>query len=105
MEDTPRLHHTLVHVLSQHRKWLDARHYQTLAWMMAGLIQPGIISLIAWALHIVQPGAATGRPRLGLGSSQPRKQVVQFHLLNPKVMVQIGRQELGSFILIGDKPK
>jgi len=53
MEDTPRLYHTLVHVLSQHRKWLDVRHYQTLAWMMVGLIQSGMIGLNAWAPYVV----------------------------------------------------
>ena len=39
MERTPRLYDTLVHVLSQHRNWLDRRHLKTLAWMMVGLVQ------------------------------------------------------------------
>jgi len=32
-------------VLSQHRKWLDRRHLKTLAWMMVGLIESGMIGL------------------------------------------------------------
>ena len=49
MENTPRLYDTLVQVLSQHRQWLDVRHLKTLAWMMAGLIESGQISLTQWA--------------------------------------------------------
>ncbi len=52
MESTPRLYHTLVKVLSQHRKWLDVRHLKTLGWMMVGLIQSGTISLDAWAPYV-----------------------------------------------------
>ena len=52
MESTPRLYHTLVKVLSQHRKWLDVRHVKTLSWMMVGLIQSGTISLDAWAPYV-----------------------------------------------------
>jgi hypothetical protein len=49
MENTPRLYDTLVQVLSQHRQWLDVRHRKTLAWMMVGLIESGLISLTSWA--------------------------------------------------------
>jgi hypothetical protein len=49
MENTPRLYDTLVQVLSQHRQWLDVRHLKTLAWMMAGLLESGLISLTQWA--------------------------------------------------------
>jgi hypothetical protein len=49
MESTPRLYHTMVAVLDQHKKWLDVRHLKTLAWMMVGLIESGLISLTAWA--------------------------------------------------------
>jgi hypothetical protein len=42
----------MVEVLSQHRKWLDVRHVRTLAWMMVGLIQSGLISLTAWAPYV-----------------------------------------------------
>jgi predicted RNA binding protein YcfA (HicA-like mRNA interferase family) len=52
MESTPRLYDTLVDVLHQHQKWLDLRHLKTLAWMMAGLIQCGKISLTAWAPYV-----------------------------------------------------
>jgi len=48
MENTPRLHNTLVAVLSQHRNWLDLRHLITLDWMMVGLLQSHTISLDAW---------------------------------------------------------
>jgi hypothetical protein len=52
MEDTSRLYDTLVQVLRQHQKWLDARHLKTLAWMMVGLIQSGLIGLNAWAPYV-----------------------------------------------------
>jgi hypothetical protein len=49
VENTPHLYDTLVHVLSQHAKWLDQRHLKTLAWMMVGLMHSGWINLTAWA--------------------------------------------------------
>jgi hypothetical protein len=52
MEDMPRLYDTLVQVLSQHQQWLDVRHLKTLAWMMLGLIQSGLIGLNAWAPYV-----------------------------------------------------
>jgi hypothetical protein len=52
MESTPRLYDTLVDVLHQHQKWLDLRHLKTLAWMTAGLIPCGKISLTAWAPYV-----------------------------------------------------
>ena len=52
MEGTPRLYDTLVQVLSQHQNWLDRRHLKTLAWMVAGLIQSGNISLTAWVPYV-----------------------------------------------------
>jgi len=53
MENTPRLHDTLVQVLSQHDEWLDVRHVKTLAWMLVGLIQSGLIGLNAWAPYVL----------------------------------------------------
>ena len=53
MENTPHLYDTLVHVLSQHAKWVDQRHLKTLEWMMVGLIQSGWISLTAWPPYVV----------------------------------------------------
>jgi Transposase DDE domain len=53
MENTPHLYDTLVSVLSQHPKWLDRHHLQTLAWMMVGLIHSGWINLTAWAPYVV----------------------------------------------------
>jgi hypothetical protein len=52
MENTLRLYHTLVQVLSQHENWLDARHLKTLAWMMVGVIQSGKIGLNAWVPYV-----------------------------------------------------
>jgi hypothetical protein len=53
MENTPRLYHTLVEVLSQPPNWLDRRHLKTLAWMTVGLIKSGLIPLTAWAPYVV----------------------------------------------------
>ena len=53
MENTPYLYDTLLHVLSQHSKWLDRRHRQTLAWMMVGLISSKTVSLGAWVPYVV----------------------------------------------------
>ena len=52
MENPLRLYHTLVQVLRKHQNWLDIRHLKTLAWMMAGLIQSGTISLGAWVPYV-----------------------------------------------------
>jgi hypothetical protein len=52
MENISRLYRTLVTVLIQHENWLDIRHLKTLAWMMAGLIESGIISLTAWVPYV-----------------------------------------------------
>src|SRR5712691_604301 len=54
MESTPYLYDTLLSVLSQHAKWLDRRHRQTLAWMMVGLISSKTVSLGAWAPFVVR---------------------------------------------------
>ena len=53
MENTPYLYDTLLGVLSQHSKWLDQRHRQTLAWMMVGLISSKTVSLGEWAPYVV----------------------------------------------------
>lgn len=53
MENTPYLYDTLLGVLGQHAKWLDARHQQTLAWMMLGLISSKTISLGAWVPFVI----------------------------------------------------
>jgi len=45
MESTFRLSHTMVQILSQHKKWLDVRHRYTLAVMVVGLIQAETVSL------------------------------------------------------------
>ncbi len=52
MENASRLYNALTVVLIQHENWLDIRHLKTLAWMMLGLIESGIVSLTAWAPHV-----------------------------------------------------
>ena len=52
MENTLRLYSTLVVVLSSHQNWLDVRHLKTLAWMMVGLLESGLISLTEWAPYV-----------------------------------------------------
>ncbi|MHC4464554.1 MAG: transposase [Planctomycetota bacterium] len=49
MKNTPNLYDTLTQILGQHRHWLDKRHFHTLAWMIVGLIESGLISLTTWA--------------------------------------------------------
>jgi hypothetical protein len=39
----------LVGILGQHANWLDVRHVKTMAWMMVGLIESGLIGLTAWS--------------------------------------------------------
>jgi hypothetical protein len=52
MENISYLYNTMVQVLRQHQNWLDLRHLKTLAWMMVGLLQSGVISLTAWAPYV-----------------------------------------------------
>ncbi len=47
-----QLYSTLTTVLGGHQNWLDVRHLKTLAWMMVGLIESGLISLTEWAPYI-----------------------------------------------------
>lgn len=48
MEVKSELYHTLIVVLSQVEKWLDARHKKTLCWMVIGLIESEKIGLTHW---------------------------------------------------------
>ena len=48
MENTPRLYSELAELFGQPGQWRDARHLQTLAWMVVGLIQAGCVNLTAW---------------------------------------------------------
>lgn len=48
MKNAPDLYDTLTHIFGQHQHWLDKRHFQTLAWMVVGLVESGLISLTAW---------------------------------------------------------
>ncbi len=48
MKSTPNLYNTLVTILGQHKKWLDKRHFYTLAWMVTGLILSKTVNLTAW---------------------------------------------------------
>lgn len=47
-----QLYSTLTTVLGGHQKWLDVRHLKTLAWMMVGLIESGLISLTEWTPYV-----------------------------------------------------
>lgn len=49
MKNTPKLYGTLTQIFGQHMHWLDKRHFHTLAWMIVGLIESGLIGLTAWA--------------------------------------------------------
>jgi hypothetical protein len=48
MENSPRLYSELVTLCGQPGQWRDVRHLQTLAWMVAGLIQAECVKLTAW---------------------------------------------------------
>jgi hypothetical protein len=97
MESTPRLYHTLVQVLSQHRKWLDARHLQTLAWMMVGLMQSGTVNLDAWVpyVHSRATYAQSSVRRFRRWLNNQRIQV--HHLYGP--LIQQALAEWGEYVL------
>ena len=48
MENSPRLYSELVALCGQPGQWRDARHLQTLVWMVVGLIQAECVKLTAW---------------------------------------------------------
>ena len=52
MTGSLHLYGTLTTVLGSHQNWLDVRHLKTLAWMMVGLIESGLISLTEWAPYV-----------------------------------------------------
>lgn len=52
MKNAPNLYDTLTHIFGQHQHWLDKRHFQTLAWMIVGLLESGLISLTAWTPEV-----------------------------------------------------
>ena len=52
MTGTLQLYSTLTTVLGGHQNWLDVRHLKTLAWMMVGLIESGLISLTEWVPYV-----------------------------------------------------
>lgn len=97
MEGMPLLYVTMVQVLSQHHKWLDLRHLKTLAWMMVGLIQSGVISLTAWAPYVhsraVLAQSTTRRFERWLNN----KRIKVHHLYGP--LIQQALAEWGKNIL------
>ena len=97
MESTPRLYHTLVKVLSQHRKWLDARHLQTLAWIMVGLAQSSRVNLDAWVpyVHSRATYAQSTVRRFRRWLNNERIQV--HHLYGP--LIQQALAEWGEYVL------
>jgi hypothetical protein len=78
MENTPRLYSELVAVVGQPGQWCDARHLQTLAWMVVGLIQSSCVSLTAWVPFV------KGRARY----AQSTQRRFARWLANPRVEVQ-----------------
>lgn len=52
MEGTSRLYNELRQLLGQSSSWADARHLQTLVWMVIGLICSGCINLTKWTTYI-----------------------------------------------------
>ena len=52
MKNAPNLYDTLTHIFGQHQHWLDKRHFQTLAWMIVGLLESGLIRLTAWTSEV-----------------------------------------------------
>ena len=52
MTGSLHLYSTLTTVLGSYQNWLDVRHLKTLAWMMVGLIESGLISLTEWAPYV-----------------------------------------------------
>jgi hypothetical protein len=52
MESAPNLYDTLTSILGQESHWLDKRHYQTLAWMVVGLLYSKVVSLTEWADYV-----------------------------------------------------
>lgn len=48
MKNAPNLYDTLTHIFGQQQHWLDKRHFHTLAWMIVGLLDSGLIGLTAW---------------------------------------------------------
>ena len=63
MENTSRLHDTLMEVFGQHDKWLDKRHLNVMVWMIIGLIWSGKISLTEWVPYTVTTALAASTQR------------------------------------------
>lgn len=61
MENTPRLHDTLMEVYGQHDEWLDKRHLKVMAWMIVGLLRSAKISLTEWIPSTVTTALASIR--------------------------------------------
>jgi hypothetical protein len=78
MEKTPQLHSGLMALFGQPGQWRDARHLQTLAWMVVGLIESSCVHLPAWVPFV------TGRARY----AQSTQRRFARWLANPRVEVQ-----------------
>lgn len=63
MENTSRLHDTLMEVYGQHDRWLDRRHLDAMVWMIIGLIWSGRISLTEWVTYRVTTALASSTQR------------------------------------------
>jgi hypothetical protein len=95
METLPPLYTALVKALSCHRGWLDARHLQTLAWMVSGLIQAKTVSLGDWALYV--------HSRATLAASSVRR--FRRFLDNPRIAVEALYAPLLAQVLLEGNPQ
>lgn len=81
---TSRLYHQLQTLLGQSILWADQRHFQTLIWMVIGLVYSECINLTKWRVYI--------RTRAVFAQSRQRRRDRWLH--NPRINV---RSSLQSF--------
>jgi hypothetical protein len=103
MENTPRLHDILVQVLSQHDEWLDVRHVKTLAWMLVGLIQSGLIGLNAWAPYVLSRATIAQSTVRRFARWLNNERIVVHQLYGP--LIQQALAEWGQLYPLPMRPK
>jgi hypothetical protein len=75
---TSRLYHQLQNLLGQSIPWADQRHFQTLIWMVVGLVCSECINLTKWTVYV--------RTRAVFAQSHQRRFSRWLH--NPRINVQ-----------------
>ena len=75
---TSRLYHQLQKLMGQSLPWADQRHFQTLVWMVIGLVCSECINLTKWRIYI--------RTRAVFAQSHQRRFSRWLH--NPRINVQ-----------------